>query len=350
MPIQPRRLLRIAEVLRSADVFTPSFAAPEIDLYEPMVYRQQRERFETHTRLLVDRNVLSRWVSMVRGEASSANDRLAAGILAFAQCADIEIEPNIPLYEVAQWQGNDGANAELADFRFADTVHPGYWAEVALGEGNQVPLSVEAPSAGPDIDFTMPLRRWVRNYILCLKIADLELQGGSAVRRLLAFIDWMHREFLIGGPAFALAAIYLAPNAPRRALFKGIRSAARRDALAGIRNAAWDVTLVSQMLNAVQEQDEKGRLTLLGSLDRSVHRLARGVLDISDAAETDEDAIRRSLAQYWNARDSATIVAEFVSVRRRSDDPSRQLNKPAPLSFLTDLTTSLERCVLEWMP
>lgn len=350
MPIPPDWLLRIAEELRRADVFTPSFAAPEVDLYDPAVYRQQSDRFATQTRLLVDRNVLSRWVSLVRGEAPGANHRLAAGILAFAQCADIQIEPNIPLYELAQQQGNDTAAAELANFRIADNVHPGHWAEVALGTEDLIPVAVEPVSSVPNIDFTMPLRRWVRNYILCLKIADPELQGGSALQRMLAFIDWMYREFLIGGPAFALAAIYLAPNAPRRGLFKGLRSASRSDALAGIRNAAWDVTLVSQMLTAVEEQIDKSQLTLLVSLDRSVHRLARGVLDISDAAETDEGAMRRSLARYWSGPDSGRLAAELVRALDQSDHPNRQRNRPVPPSFFDDLTTSLEQRVHQWTP
>src|SRR6185437_1397964 len=64
VPIDPVDLRTLAESLRSRDVFTPTFVAPEVDRYDPVVYRDQAARFETSTALLVDRNIVSRWIDM----------------------------------------------------------------------------------------------------------------------------------------------------------------------------------------------------------------------------------------------------------------------------------------------
>jgi hypothetical protein len=181
VPIDPNDLLLIAESLRNRDVFNPTFLAPEVDRYDPMVYRHQSARFSTSTALLVDRNVVSRLADVVRGAPPTPEHRLAAGVLAFAQCADIDIEPNIALYELARAQGQSAVIEELMVLRTADHVHPGYWGEIALGREDalgEYPSEVRMREADLAVDFTIWLRRWRRNYVLALKIAELELRGG----------------------------------------------------------------------------------------------------------------------------------------------------------------------------
>jgi hypothetical protein len=67
VPIDPADLRTLATSLRNRDVFTPTFSAPDVDLYDPAVYRDQAARFDTSTALLVDRNILTRWINVVRG-------------------------------------------------------------------------------------------------------------------------------------------------------------------------------------------------------------------------------------------------------------------------------------------
>lgn len=104
-----------------------------------------------------------------------------------------------------------------------------------------------------------PLNRWRRNYILALTIAQLELTPLPAKARVLAFFEWMYRDFILGGPAAMLALIYLAPrNPPRQGLFKALRSADRTRAIGGIQNATWDFTYISEFHRLIR-QPEAGR-------------------------------------------------------------------------------------------
>lgn len=352
VPIVPADLLQIAERLRSTDVFTPTFVAPEIDRYNPAVYRHQASQHETSTRLLADRNLLSRWVGLVRGDKPQSAHRLAAGVLAFAQCADIDVEPNIALYEVAQRLGADEARAELFAFRVADETHPGYWAEVALGQANAVaiPESALVPASDATIDLGMALSRWRRHYVLCLKLAELELEGGSASERVSRLLQWMYDEFTLSGPAIVLAATYLAPNASRAGLLKQVRSPNRERAVDGVRNAAWDLTLVSEWLKAVDAQKYEARLTLLASLDQSVHSIARAVGNIHEASIESDSQLSRVLTALWGEHVGSSLAIEISRFYGLRESPHRRVNQAAEGDYVADCIDRGEAAVRAWHP
>ena len=352
MPIDPTDLRAIAQSLRTRDVFTPTFLAPEADRYDPALYRHQAKQFNTSTRLLVDRNVLTRWADLVRGGTPAQEHRLAAGILSFAQCADIDVEPNIALYELAHTAGQDASVEELNVLRIADHVHPGYWAEIALGRADSLgplPALVPIGPADADADFTMSLRRWRRNYILALKIAELELRGGSSTQRMSELIAWMYWDFLLGGPALVLAAHYLAPNANRKGLLKDLRASDREQALAGVRNAAWDLTILSEWIKYIGRQEPEGCLTILTSLDRSLHRLARAVAETDDDAGT-SDHLRRVFTKLWGRDRGNRLASEVADCYSNLESADRQVNKPASVDFIARCIESGEDAVRSWHP
>jgi len=353
IPIHPRDLLAIAAALRARDVFTPTFLAPEVDLYDPAVYLHEAHVFSTSTFLLVDRNILSRLVALVRGAMPSPEHRLAAGVLAFAQCAGISVEPNIALYELARSDDPLNASGELKAFRLADRVHPAHWAQIALGQEDvlrELPEAIPASENDLSVDFSMQLTRYRRNYILSLKIAELELEGGSPVERMSRLISWMYLDFLFGGPAIALAAHRLAPNASRKRLFKGLRSLDRENAIAGIRNAAWDLTMVSEWLLNVANQERDVRLTLLTTFDRGLHRLARSAADIEGVARDRQDHLRRALVGLWGIRSGERLADQLAQCYASHDNPKRQINRPVGPDFVTTCIETGEAAVRGWKP
>jgi hypothetical protein len=133
MPIDVDDLQVICNMLRAEGVFSPSFDAPEVDLYDPIVYLEEARRFGTQGEVHLDRNVLSRVVAIAKGGPPSLKHRHAAAFMAFALCADLQIEPNIALYELASCSGQEASRNELGWFRRADDAHPRHWAAVALG-------------------------------------------------------------------------------------------------------------------------------------------------------------------------------------------------------------------------
>lgn len=352
VPVDPADLRAVAELLRAADVFTPSFCAPEVDLYDPVVYLQQTHRFATDTALRLDRNVFTRMLAVARGEPLSEAHRMAAAVVAFAQCAGVLIEPNMPLYEAAQRFGQAEAVGELALFRRADHADPAYWTDVALMRAERLAYLPQPGFVSTDDDepdFTMPLRRWRRNYVLCLKLAELELAGGDAAARFRRFVRWAYEDFIMGGPAITLAAHYLAPNAPRKRLLKGLRSPDRHRAIDGIRNAAWDVTLISEWLLDIEAQHERARLVLLTSLDTGVHRLARAVADPYREDEPPEGALREVLCRLWGDTVGARLADEVLASYGSLEAPGRRANSD-PLTTIEEYIERGEAIVTGWTP
>lgn len=353
VPIDPPDLLAVASMLRAADVFIPTFRTPEVDLYDPAVYLRQIHRFKTKTQLLIDRNVFTRILAIWRGTPPDSAHRLAAAVLAFAQCSGIEVEPNLALYEVASLGGQDTADSELSQFRLADNLHPGYWAEIALRRSDflegrpDVVVSDQRTSA---TNFEMPIRRWRRNYILCLKMAEIELEGGRAEEKLRRFARWSFEEFLLGGPAISLAAHYFAPNARRKGLLKGLQSEDRERALSGIRNAAWDLSILSEWLLYIEQQERDYRLVLLTSFDAWVHRIARTLADTSSDDDRFVSQFRNSLIQTWGANAGSKLASEIEDLYGNREAPHRRINSMSNAFPIEQLIALGEARIREWRP
>lgn len=356
-PVPAPDLEEVHTILRGANVFVPSFDADEADPYHVMTYVEQQVQFETEFVILPDRNVLTRWVGLLRGVAAEEKHRVSAGIMALAICADILIEPNIALYELANSSGNQAAIEELHLFRIAEEVEPQYWVNVALGRSLYLlPAGAKYPNkpAPPSVDLQAPLYRWQRNYILALKIAELHLRGGRSETRMAELLRWMYYEFLIGGPAILLASHYLAPNSDRGGLFKGIESGDREKAIAGIRNAAWDLTLLSEWLRRIQiqnEQQDDKPVTILCSLDEHVSKFARSLVNYSAPVEWGNDGyLNRMFGRIWGPEAGARLASVLAGYQDSADNAERQLHRESHPDFITKLIETGEATIREWKP
>lgn len=257
------------------------------------------------------------------GAPMDAMLRKVAAIKAFCHFLDIQIDPAMSFHELAQTHDNETANAELARFRDADNADPYPWLELALGKmGNLDPIK---PQCSPkSFDFSLPLHRWRRNYITALKIAELELSEHSNLNRMLKLLSWMRDDFIFAGPAALLACIYFAPNSPpRKGLFKHLRSNDRLRAIKGVRNAAWDLTQLSDMTKRVNEANGKNIRILFASFDEGLRNLAKLLLTFTTDVFS-EKLVVHSLLRYWNedqaeliAKSLAELIAEVNSEKRK---------------------------------
>jgi hypothetical protein len=337
LPLDAPDVEAIVDLLRGRDVFTPSFIKAGTDIYNPLTYVQQRVGSGTKTILLADRNVFTRWLALMNGAVAEPEHRVVAAVMAFAQCAGILIEPSLALYEAAATAGSNVANEELRQFRIADNLEPICWADVALARASKLSLTQQAtpPSLEP-VDFEMPLRRWRRNYVIALKVAELALRGGKAESQMTELLRWMYQDFLIGGPAAILAAHYLAPNSDRKGLLKNVRSSNRERAVLGVRNAAWDLTLLSDWIVRVQEQVQRNELSLLCSLDRKVVEFARLLTDEPPEEPTADSPLLIIFESLWGTtvgRRLSTLAESYLS---DASNTVRQLHRPEEVGYYVD--------------
>lgn len=352
-PISVDALLQIADMLRHRDVFTPGFDSTHADVYDPVTYLIQKDGHDTDTRLLADRNLLTRWVNLTKAASITNEVRVAVAVLAFCQSCGIIVEPNIALYEVAAESGNEAANHEEAVFRVVDNANPRHLSEIALGHFDSAsPLLTTLENLPPrkHIDFTMPLRMWRRNYVLALKAATLALDGGRTEILAEKLFDWMYSQYVFLAPSTVLALCYFSPNGPNKGLFKQIRSIDRERAVAGIKNATWDLTLIHQWLDMVRGQRTNNTLNLLGSLDRRLHTIARSIIAFTDSDEAVEAWRRELFDDLWGIKASTRLYSKILQYYRDSENPARLANRVDDQPSIDELILKGEQEIRKWHP
>ena len=316
-------LRSIGEMLEADGILVPGYRPPPVGLCHPDAFIFEANFEDIQTILLPDRNIVSRMAKIVSGAAMDATLRKIAAIKAYCHFLDIQIDPSIAFHELAQTQGNEAANLELARFRDADNADPHPWLDLAFG--NLDALDPMAPQHSLEShDLAFPLRRWRRNYIAALKIAELELSGRENLDRMLDLLLWMRNDFIIAGPAALLACIYFAPNSPpRKGLFKQLRSPNRLRAIDGVRNAAWDLTHLSELIRNVNETNGSQTRLLFASFDEGLRNLARLLFTFS-AENFSEEHLVEALAPWWSRTQAKHIAKCFIDLLADLDDENRK--------------------------
>lgn len=340
-------LLTLGKSIEVADVLTPGYIPAPVGLCHPdgFIYEKNFEGIKTV--LLPDRNVASRFAQIGKGFFVDDAVRPVAALLAFSHFLDIEIEASIAFHELAHKQGNAIANEELAWLRQADNADAYKKMDVALGRANRL-LDVPPPAVVGKRDLAIPLRRWRRNYVVTLKIGELELAGMSHLDRMMELLRWMHRDFIVAGPAAMLACIYFAPNSPpRKGLLKQLKSADRARAIEGAKNAAWDITHLSDFVRRVNEAADGSTRYLFASMDRNLHHIARSLFDFG-TGHIYQDKIFAGLSNWWPQADARTITENLSKLFESINQPERTARRPQAAGFVDSLIQSGEAVLLQW--
>lgn len=316
-------LQRVVAMLEEADFLLPGFAPPEVGLYHPAGYLlAQDDGIETV--ILPDRNVASRIAQLAQGRATRDDKHLrcCAALLSFAHLLGIQFEPGISFHELAHRAGNAIAEQELGWFRTADNAPPQDILNVALGRCDGVTRSY-TPSLVNLPNMAMPLKRWNRNYIVALKILQLDKAPGKSLDKILSLLDWMGSSLVFAGPAAMLACIYLGTHQPaRKNVFKNKTSKDGAAVLAGVKNAAWDITHLSDFIRLVnRDSDRTSRQYLFASFDVHLRMTAQLMLQIAREG-TSASRMAEHLQQWWSPQDAMRIACEVKGHLDRINSPS----------------------------
>lgn len=322
----------LARQLEESGVCVPGYIPPEVGLFstQGMLYA---EASSIRTILLPDRNVVSRMAQLGQGRVVTGDEqlRLTAALLGFCQCFDIEVEPSIAYHELAHKQGNSSAWDELPAFRIADSAHALETLAVALGRAAVLRTRGAPPHPPFAGDLALPLRKWRRNYVIAHKIVELEFTALSPLQRALKLLRWMTDDFLFGGPAALTAFVYFAPKSPpKKKVFKDLRSTNREAAMAGVKNAAWDMAHLSDFISRVNAEGESGRTRyLFASFDKFLRLIAN--LSLTHTTVWNPAGLAGALSAWWPEQDARTLAhALFHSIEQVS---SPEWNKKPPISM-----------------
>lgn len=300
------RLLQLGDKLMASGSVVPGFDPPEIGALhvDALTYGIMAEGLEFT--VLVDRNIASRVAKVAREKLAHPRDyptTTAIHLMALAQYLDIVIEPSIAFHELAYTQGNQAAHEELSWFRAGDKANADHWLALAVETTNAIDVGPPDPMGTENLAF--PLRRWQRNYILGLKIAEFESTAGHVnhLERLNLLIAWMEKKFHMAGPAVLYAGLYFAPGGQRKGLFKSLKSDNRNRALDGIRTAAWDITHLSEFVSRVNKSDPQQERYLFATADKKLAEIASRMIRSGDY-----DAFRTTISDWWGTKLSSSVA------------------------------------------
>jgi hypothetical protein len=352
IPLTPEDVPELEALLRSEDPFVASTIDTD-DPYCLIDYIQHSIHDGAELAAVLDRNLVSRIVSLAAGghvdhsRAGSATDRVAAACMAFLITAEVLAEPNISLYELAESVDASDGKADLVSFRIADHLHPQAYLEVALGRAPGIhPDLIEqartlVESRNPPIaDLEMPLRHWRRHRCALTQIALLERSSLDGREKFERLIEWSVSPGFFDGVAIAFAARLFGRAKPPGRLLKSVQSSNVEKCLAGIRNAAWDLTYISHWSKQSVE-DEGRRIWILCTNDRVLRSLAR----VAVGEDGQASALFR---ENWRPNEAATLEQQYLNAwtRAQSSD-ERTASMQGRMDEIDDLTESIEARIRE---
>lgn len=268
-PLSLEDIEALQDLLRESNCFVPSFVGA--DAYSVETYIGEYARKQTETTLLFDRNLYSQVVALAKGSHATDKSRIAAAVMAFASCANVQIEPNLALYEGSASGARRAWKYDLGVFHRADAIHPKNWAALALGHAEGFTRRVPGKRIQSDpvksFDPTTKLRFYGFVYPTVLKMATISGMGGKPEKKMIEFLDWMYYCWHFSAPA-TLLAIQALSHDPPKDIFKNISSTDRKKALAGIKNAAWDLVYITAWFEKIKDQAQANKLTVLCSRDK----------------------------------------------------------------------------------
>lgn len=338
---------RIASRLMSLNSLVPGFIPPEIGLLDirALTYSEHIEGIATI--LLVDRNLASRMAQLAAEGTPKRWDlptEFAINLMAFAQAMNLDIEPGLAFHELGFQAGNEAAHDELGWFRAADRGAARKWIDMATQRA--LSLDVGPAALAETHDLKEPPGRWVRNHVAALKTARLALERGRTLQSLLALLDWMMAGFILAGPAFLYAARFFGPRAANAGMFKNLRAAEREKALKGVRNAAWDITYLSEFGRLAGLRDTAQRQFIFASADRALVELA-GAMFCGPEATDDHPALVDTLGRWWPAADARRICDRYFECVE-AVGPGRNRGTDLSGDPLADMTASEETWLRAW--
>lgn len=343
-------LKQIVQNLTDATYLVPGFIPAEAGFLnlQTLILDQFSDEIETY--ILPDRNVVTR-IATIAESGARTNDNgpqlLAANLMALAQIVDWQIDPSISFHELAHRTDNGNAAKELSWFRAANEAQAWAWIDIALGRASV--LGDLSPAETENMDLAKPLNRWQNNYAICLKMAELELSVLSRFERVKILLEWMDSEFHFGGPAAMFAIFYYGPSSKSSGMLKGLRSQNRARAIAGIKNAAWDISYLCEFTNKAKFSNFPQQQYVLATADKSLAEVAQLLfLRLDGCSPVDEFAL--AFAQWWPENQAKHIAVSLVLGHENAAKRNSSNTPPKSVGRLTKTINDGENFILTWQP
>jgi hypothetical protein len=338
MPIHFCDLHRIEQLLEDSGIFT--VFTEDFNRYSAAAYRHQQSEFETSFKAYLDLNVLIDVLNVARITKDDVQERrrLGAAVIAFFQCANIQIEPNIAIHESPR-----EAEAEVTLLRKIDNADTIDLLKVAFGDlphlsESQLPLV--KPVSFPE-GITERLHGHQAIETAVLKIASLmRHKEQSAYSRMEEFLRWSYQDCIFAREALHLALMQFSGECPGTIL-KAPSGDHEKFKQKQISNAVWDLMHARNWAKSLSEQFHNNEVLIFCSRDKTLQSLARDlVIDTDDIVQI-EHQLPSLFQKYWGGADSLKLFSLYSEYSKNAQSVTRKCNQPGFDSYCKQLRSAL---------
>jgi len=314
--------MAIQQLLREHHLLIPGNYATE-NTYDIRSYLYAAEVHGQKFNVLFDRNLVSplvqlaKWNALPMDNGASIIFRLSAACLAFCTLADILVEPAMALYEYASTTSHADAISDHRHFRIADNVDPRHYIDIALGRMNRLPeehlldLHGDLTIASQNIRETnlqKTLNLWKPQYLYVLKTVHLLRNGLNGRVAAEALLRWQTEDAFYNAPATLFCLTAMSHKPPRGGMIKDVHKTILK-VQKGIRNATWDICLISQWGKCVR--DGNSTSWALSSNDIALRAIAQTLFIGTE--ESAEIRLSEFLRHHWGKRDGSNIFDAYLA-------------------------------------
>jgi hypothetical protein len=345
-PIPGPQVSDIERFLASRSIMIAPFSQDAKVVCSTSTYLKEWAMHNTTTRMLIDRQILSYIKQVATGGPISDSDReLVSAIMCFARLGEIQIEPNMALYEYADRTSTADAGRDLNIFRYADNLDFSLWHSLFLQTISALPadqrFSAQAHKQSQGVNFQQELRLFNFCHPFVLRLALLERAGGSPVKKMIQYLDWMHDEYFFGAPGALFGNLFLSPSRERQ-MIKNVGSSDRSKRLSGIRNACWDITFVQQWLNYVKKQADTPYLWIACSNDRALVKACERIFVSTVSIKNANARFSKILKDDWGTESGSKIFEHYCRLQRKREIAHRPADQGLPPEYWKAARSALE--------
>lgn len=263
----------------------------------------------------LDRNVISYIISlhqedMMPSKESSRIRRLIAALQFFRIEAKIKSDVTVAYHELIEFSGAEKANKELTLLQSIDNVNSDIYLEIALGKQSHIPQSEIKPPKNPLLirENSMVVNFLEHNITYIKKAILIRKKSKSDYAALLSLMDWASNDYIFTLPAFHFLSIYFSTQR----ISKMLKSNEEK----GIRNAAWDLCLIQQLVNDVKYNNNAW--WALSTYDKAVQETAFLVFGKRDQNLDDYFTdLEKRYEKMWGRNNNygKNLLNKFISLR-----------------------------------
>lgn len=323
--LSPEEIETLEEKCRNTDYISSAYnVAP----YSISGYLREKHVREGEVHALLDRNIVSSLTAAAqRGKIEGKDEQSAIELLAFLRAAEIEIEPGISLVEYGDSHSCPNPDEELTLLRRMDNIPNDNLLQLAMGQDTIIKLAgssyTEKRSLQKRVLRADDIHQWNIFYGYALKLYLLTHSEADRFERSRVLIYWIWKDFLFSGIGLSFAGTFFSERFSR--MIKGINSKNPTKLLKGLRNAAWDMTIVSYWCDKVVHRKERnGPLMIFCTADKGIRAASRNVL--GDSSSNLSEHFSRIFGCYLKPKQTEKLLEFYLELNSRSEDPSRRVH------------------------